>query len=414
MSSVSASMSYLESYRRHVNRPYTDFLRRFGMDFEAGRASGAVVEDRRGRKYIDCIGGYGNLNIGHSHPRVVDAMIRALKAGRPFAWPFISETHGQLVEKLAEVTPGGLECSLIVNSGAEAVDSVLKLARLATGRPGIVCCHGAWHGFTMGALSVSEPEMCKSFDPLLPGVRRVPFGDARAAAEAITPEVGALLVEPIQSESGGIVPPDGYLRELAGMCEAAGVLLVLDEIKCGMGKTGKMFACEFEGAEPDVLLVGKSLGGGVMPIGAVVAKRKWWGKFGLSFAMSSSSAAGNVLACVAGLATLEVIRSENLCANAARQGERLQQVLKGLIASHPNVLKGLTGRGLLLALHVINPKAAAEITSHCIQRGVLMMPAFLDRSRILIEPPLCVDDAQVDEVIGSLRGACDAVAIEKP
>jgi len=254
-------MSFFDNYAQHVSRPYVDFLRRFGMDFEASRASGAVVEDRNGRKYIDCIGGYGNLNVGHNHPQVIEAMVRALEAGRPFGWPFISEAHCQLAERLAGLAPGGIDCCLIVNSGAEAVDSVLKLARLATGRSGVICCHGAWHGFTLGALSVSEPEMCRSFGPLLPGVCRVPYGDARAAAEAISPEVGAIIVEPIQSESGAVVPPASYLRDLAATCVASGVLLILDGIKSGMGKTGKMFACEFEQAEPDVLLVGKSLGG---------------------------------------------------------------------------------------------------------------------------------------------------------
>ena len=403
-------MSFFDNYARHVSRPYVDFLRRFGMDFEASRASGAVVEDRSGRKYIDCIGGYGNLNVGHNHPHVIEAMVRALEAGRPFGWPFISQAHCQLAERLAELALGGLDCCLIVNSGAEAVDSALKLARLATGRSGVICCYGAWHGFTLGALSVSEPEMCRSFEPLLPGVRRVPYGDARAAAEAISPEVGAIIVEPIQSESGGVVPPASYLRDLAATCTASGVLLILDEIASGMGRTGNMFACEFEQAEPDVLLVGKSLGGGVMPIGAMLAKRKWWKKFGLSFAMTSSSSAGNVFACAAGLATLEVIQSENLCVNAERQGRRLRQALDGLSSLHPELLRGVTGRGLLLGLHTASQKVAYEIAAHCVHDGVLMMPAFLDRACILIEPPLCINDAQIDEVLGGVQQACEAVS----
>ena len=137
-------MSFFDNYARHVSRPYVDFLRRFGMDFEASRASGAVVEDRSGRKYIDCIGGYGNLNVGHNHPHVIEAMVRALEAGRPFGWPFISQAHCQLAERLAELAPGGLDCCLIVNSGAEAVDSALKLARLATGdrASSVVTAHG--------------------------------------------------------------------------------------------------------------------------------------------------------------------------------------------------------------------------------------------------------------------------------
>lgn len=403
-------MSFLDSYGRHVSRPYVNFLRRFGMDFEAGRASGAVIEDPSGRKYIDCIGGYGNLNVGHNHPRVVEAMIRALEAGHPFGWPFVSDSHIQLTERLANLAPAGLDCCQVVNSGAEAVNSVLKLARLATGRPGVICCQGAWHGFTLGAMSVSEPELCRSFGPLLQGVRRVPYGDAQAAAEALSPDVGAIIVEPIQCESGGEVPPAGYLKDLAAACATSGALLIFDEIKCGMGKTGRMFACEFEKAEPDVLLVGKSLGGGVMPIGAMVAKRQWWTKFGLSFAMSSSSAAGNRFACAAGLATLDVIQAEKLCENAEKQGQRLQQELARLSSMYPELVEAVTGRGLLVGLRTPSPKVAHEIAAHCVRRGVLMMPAFLDRARILIEPPLCIDDAQIGEVLSALEQACHAVA----
>lgn len=313
-------------------------------------------------------------------------------------------------ERPADLTPGALDCCLIVNSGAEAVDSALKLVRLATGRSGIICCHGAWHGFTMGALSVSEPEMCRKFGSLLPGVCRVPYGDAHAARAAISAEIGAIILEPIQSESGGIVPPESYLTELAAICAASGVMLIFDEIKSGMGKTGKMFACEFEQAEPDVLLVGKSLGGGVMPIGAMVAKRKWWTKVGLSFAMTSSSSAGNAFACAAGLATLDVIQSENLCANAEIQGRRLQQALVDLSLMYPALIRAVTGRGLLLGLHTASQKVAYEIVTHCVRHSVLIMQAFLDRKRLLIEPPLCIDDAQVDQVIQALYRSCTAVS----
>jgi len=404
-------MNLFDSYVQRVSRPYVGFLRRFGMDFEVSRAYGAVVEDCSGRQYVDCVGGYGNLNIGHNHPHVVEAMVRALQASRPFGWPFISEAHVRLAERLSEVAPAGLDHSLIVNSGAEAVDSALKLARLATGRAEVICCRGAWHGYTLGALSVSEPEMCRSFQPLLPGVHHVPFGDGQAVRDAISPKVGALLVEPIQSESGGILPPEGYLRQLAAMCNSAGVMFILDEIKSGIGKTGRMFACEYEPVEPDVLLVGKSLGGGVMPIGALVAKGKWWTKLGLSFAMTSSSAAGNTLACAAGVAALEVVQSENLCANAETQGRRLQEALTGLASSHPDLVRSVSGRGLLLGLHTASQGVAQEIATACIRRGVLVMPAFLDRTCLLIEPPLCISHTQVDEVIGTLQQACDAINV---
>jgi putrescine aminotransferase len=398
-------MKVLEIYAQHVSRPYVGFLQRFGLDFEVARASGVLLQDRQGRQYIDCVGGYGNLNIGHNHPHVVNRLVRTLQEAKPFGWPFISEAQVELADTLARLSPSGLECCLIVNSGSEAVDSALKLTRLATGRSGIVCCEGGWHGFTLGALSVSEPEMCRSFGKLLPEVTRVPYGDAKAAISAITSDTGAMIVEPIQSESGGIVPPDGYLKELASACNEYGVVLILDEIKTGMGKTGRMFACEFDSVEPDILLAGKSLGGGVMPIGSLIAKRKWWTKFGLSFAMTSSSAAGNSLACAAALAAIEVIQSEDLCSNAEKQGGRLLQALLELTTTFPDAIRGVTGRGLLLGLHTASPRAAFEIAAECLRSGVLIMPAFLDRATLLIEPPLCIDENQIDQVSSTLQHA---------
>lgn len=407
-------MNSLDGYAQRVSRPYTDFLRRFGMSFELRGALGAVIKDSSGRQYIDCIGGYGNLNIGHNHPRVVEAVIHALKSGGPSGWPFISQSHVQLTERLTELAPRGLDRCLIVNSGAEAVDSALKLVRLASGRSGVICCHGGWHGFTVGALSVSEPDMCRSFGPLLPGIHRVPYGDTQAIAEAISPEVGAIIVEPIQSERGAITPPGGYLKDLTAICAASDTLLILDEIKTGMGKTGKMFACEHERAEPDILLVGKSLGAGITPIGAMVAKRKWWTKFGLSFAMSSSSSAGNSIACITGVATLDVIQSENLCANAEHQGRRLRLTLADLSRTYPDLIRKVTGQGLLLGLHITSRKIAYEIVAHCVRCGVLLMPAFLDRACILIEPPLCINDTQIDEVIWALQQACSWISAKMP
>jgi len=402
-------MSISDRYARRVNRPYVDFLRRLGLDFEPSEALGAVVKDRAGRQYVDCIGGYGNLNIGHNHPQVVEALRRALQSGRPSGWPFISQDQVELTERLAELAPAGLDRCLVVNSGAEAVDSALKLVRLATGRSGVICCRGAWHGFTMGALSVSEPDMCRSFAPLLPSVHHIPYGDTQAAAEAISSEIGAIIVEPIQAESGALVPPRTYLTDLANICAASNALLIVDEIKTGMGKTGEMFACEYDGAEPDVLLVGKSLGAGIMPIGAMLARERWWAKFGLSFPMSSSSGAGNALACAAGVATIDVIRYENLCANAKRQGQRLRQALVDLSAAFPDLIRGVSGRGLLLGLHAVNRQIAHGITVHCLRYGVLMMPAFLDRACILIEPPLCIDEGQVDSVLRALQAACSSI-----
>ena len=393
----------METYARHVSAPYVDFLRRLGLALDIVRAERAALYDREGRRYVDCIAGYGNLAVGHNHPAVIGAVIEELCSSRPYNWPFVSEPQTRLAEKLAQIAPGELACSLIVNSGSEAVDSALKLVRLATGRHRVVAMRGGWHGFTLGALSVSEPSLCRDFAPLLEGPSHVPYGDAGALEEAIGERTGAVILEPIQAESGAVVPPAGYLRAVAALCERRKVVLILDEIKTGMGKTGRMFACQHDDVVPDLLLAGKALGGGVMPIGAVIARNGLWKKFGLSFPMSSSSAAGNAPACAAALATLKVLEKEDLCARSARAGEKFRAGLDALVREFAPIVKGTSGRGLLLALHADSARRASRIVAACAQKGLLVMSAFCERSRILIEPPLCIADDEVDFALGVLR-----------
>lgn len=402
----------LLSFGKYVNAPFVAFLKRLGLDREFVRAEGAVVFDQEGRSFIDCVAGYGSLNLGHNPPKVLAAAANEISSSRPFNWPFISRVHARLAAKLADVTPGNLECSLIVNSGSEAVDSALKLVRLATGRTGVIATRGAWHGFTMGAMSISEPSArnIAGFETLLADVTHVPYGDAAAIEAAINANTGAVIIEPIQAESGAVVPPDGYLRELLTICHKKNVMVVFDEIKTGMGKTGRLFACEHENAVPDVLLMGKSLGGGAMPIGALVARRRLWSKFGYSFAMSASSNGGNAPACAAALAALELIESEQLCRKAHLQGRKLLLALHSMTRHFPTVARGVSGRGLLTALHTPSIKSAIEIASHCALRGVLVMPAFLDNTRILIEPPLCISDCELEVVIQALNESVEQIA----
>jgi putrescine aminotransferase len=400
----------VETIARYVNTPYINFLDRLGLAIEFVRAEGARIYDRDGRMYIDCLAGYGNLNLGHNHPRIINAVVEELLSPRPFNLPFLSQPQARLAEMLVQVTPGDLECSLIVNSGSEAVDSGLKLARLATGRPHVVAMRGAWHGFTFGAMSVSEPAMCQNFAPLLGDVTHVPYGDAEAALDAINDRTGALIVEPIQAESGAIIPPDGYLLALTEICARKQVVLIFDEVKTGIGKTGRLFACEHEGAVPDVILAGKALGGGAVPIGTVTARRKLWSKVGLSFPMSSSSGGGNAPACAAAVAVLDTLAADDLCAQADHKGERILAALAYLAHDFPQIIQGVSGRGLLIAIHTPNLKMANDLVRGCLKRGVLMMVAFCNRTRVLIEPPLCIEEELVDSLISELRGTVEDMA----
>jgi putrescine aminotransferase len=393
----------MATYARHVSGPYVEFLERRGLALDIVGAAGAIVWDRDGTRYLDCIAGYGNVGVGHNHPRVLEAVIAELRSPRPYNWPFLSDAQTRLAEELARLAPGALDRSLIVNSGSEAVDSALKLVRLATGKHRMISARGAWHGFTLGALSVSEPSLCRSFAPLGEGVTHVPYGDLDALEQAMDERTGALILEPIQGDGGGIVPPAGYLREAAALCRRRNVVFILDEIKTGLGRTGHWFACEHEHAVPDILLLGKVLGGGAMPIGALIAGSELWTKFGLSFPMSSSSAAGNAPACAAGLATLEVIEREDLCAQAAATGERLLGALRALAGEFAPILTGASGRGLLLSLHTDSPRTASRLVAGCASNGLLVMTSFCNRTRVLLEPPLCITAEQADFALGVLR-----------
>lgn len=397
----------LTSIARLNNAPYVEFLRRTGLAIDVVQAEGSIVTDARGRQYVDCIAGYGNCTIGHNPKPVIDAVVAELQSPRPFNLPFVHDVQALALEKLVAVAPRGLDCCFIVNSGAEAVESALKLARLATGKAGVVCMQGAWHGFTFGCLSISEQSMTRQFAPLLEGVKRVPFGNVNAADAAIDGSVGCVIVEPIQSENGAVVPPTGYLAALRNLCSQRGVMLIFDEVKTGIAKSGRMFASMLEDVVPDVLVCGKALGGGVMPIGALMANRRFWGRFGLSFPMSSSSGAGNAPACAAALATLEHVESESLCERAMQRGSHLKSGLEALAVRYPDTITGVDGCGVLLSLCTRNPKSALDIVAQCAHRGVLVMAAFCNRRKILIEPPACISEREVTKILDALSEAVE-------
>jgi len=397
-----------ELFAKHVNGPYVQFLRRTGLDIDVATAQGAVVFDVSGRRYVDCIAGYGNCVLGHNPAVVTNAVMEELRSPRPFNLPFVQAVQTKLAETLAAMAPGDLECCLFVNSGSEAVETALKLVRLSTGKPGVICANGAWHGFTVGCMSVSEPSMCKGFAPLLEHVKHVPYDDAEAVEGAIDETIGCVIVEPIQAENGAIVPAEGYLRSLEDICRRRHVLLVLDEVKTGIAKTGKLFACEHESVVPDILVSGKALGGGVMPVGAVVARRRVWAKFGLSFPMSSTSGGGNAPACAAALATLQMVKDQALCEEADRKGILLRAELRKLMERFPLSIVDVTGRGLLLGLHFASPKAASDVVARCAADGVLVMNAFCAKSKVLVEPPLVISEADIGEVAEVLTRAVAA------
>jgi putrescine aminotransferase len=403
----------ISKYRKYLNPNHTAFLQRLGLATTIKEAKGTVLRDDQGRSYIDFVAGYGIFNLGHNPPRLLEALRRELDSFPLWNRPFLSAPLAELAEKLASLTASGLSRVFVCSTGAEAVESAIKLARLSTRRVEIVATEGAFHGFTLGALSVSGiPAQSRPFRPLLPGVRHVPYGDTESLSKAMSKKTAAVLLEPIQAEIGAVTPPEGYLTAAREICDRSGALLLVYEVRTGIGRTGPLFAVEQEGITPDVLILGKSLAGGIIPIGAIVAQDRIWDRFGLSFSMSASSFAGNRLACVAALETLAIVETEDVLKRGQKVGTILRTGLENLAADHPALVKGLTGRGLLLGLHFFGSREANEVIRRCIEGGLLVAAAFCSNRCLLIEPPLTIESGEVARGLRILTEACHRVAAD--
>lgn len=348
-------------YRRHINPVMADFLKMNHIDRVFVRAKGCTLIDSEGREHLDFVAGYGCLNIGHNHPAVVACIKDFLDESRPAFVQYVSVPMYTtlLAEKLCSIAPGRMERVFFSNSGAEAVEAALKLARAATGKSRIVYAENSFHGKTLGALSVTGREKHRAqFYPLLPDCTEVPFGDLDALkAELERGDVAAFIIEPIQGEGGVRLAPDGYLPGARRLCSEMNALLILDEIQTGFGRTGRLFASEWEGVDPDVLCLAKSLSGSLVPIGATLSRSDvWQAAYGTSdrFALHTSTFGGGNLASAAGLSAIEVIQEENLPARALEIGGPLKQELQAIAKDYPFV-KEVRGRGLMLAIEFASP-----------------------------------------------------------
>jgi acetylornithine/N-succinyldiaminopimelate aminotransferase len=357
-----------ESIRAREAAHFLPVVKRFPVALASG--SGSRVVDVFGVEYVDLMAGWGVTCIGHSHPSLVRAI--AEQAGRLMQTTNIFYTLPQLdlCDRLAELTPAPITRTFLTNSGTEAIEGALKLAHRATGRKVFVSTKSAFHGRTLGALQViGTPKHRDPYAPLLPEQILVPFDDLAAAKRAVDRSVAAFIVEPVQGEGGVNVPSPGYLRGLRELCDASGALLIFDEVQTGVGRTGKWFACEHEGVDPDVMTLGKGLGGG-FPVAAfltteAVARTVSLGDHGTTFG-------GNPLACAAANATLRVIEEEKLVARAAELGARLHERLRAFAEQHPDMAVGARGRGLLQALILRDSERAAALPARAIERGVLV------------------------------------------
>ena len=375
------------------------------LDVVIERAEGVWVYDVEGKRYLDCLASYSAVNQGHCHPRIREALVEQAARVTLTSRAFRNAQLPQLYKELHDLT--GMEMSLLMNSGAEAVETAVKTARkwgytkkaIAEGKAEIIVCAGNFHGRTVTVISFSSDEQYREgFGPFTPGFREIPFGDARALRQAITPNTCAFLCEPIQGESGIVIPPEGFLREAAEICRENNVLLMLDEIQSGLGRTGKLFAYMYEDIHPDVLIVGKALGGGFYPISAVLASREILEVF--KPGDHGSTFGGNPLACAVARAALRVLVEEKLVERSAKLGDYFLAKLRSL---RTPLIREVRGRGLWIGIDLV-----VEARPYCEalkEEGVLCKETH--GHIIRIAPPLVIQREEIDWAFAQIQKVLD-------
>ena len=358
---------------------------------------GAVVWDINGKEYVDCTGSYGVALLGHCHPKVVAAICEQAPKLISCHASFYNDKRSEFLQKLIAIAPKGLNKAFLSNSGAEAVECAIKLARKFTGKPEIIAMMGAFHGKTMGALSATwDKKYREPFQPLVPEIKHVPPDNLDKLREAITEKTAAVLAEPVRGEGGIRVPPEGFLKGLREICDEKHVLLMFDEVQTGFGRTGKLFACEHAGIVPDVMCLAKPVAGG-LPIGVTLAKENVMSS--LKLGEHSTTFSGSPLVCAAGCAAIDALVEEKLAERAAENGKYFKAKLAQLQQKHA-IVKEVRGLGLMLGMElkydVLNVILKAK------ERGILILDAGRNVLRFL--PPLVISKEQIDEVIAVLDG----------
>ena len=411
----------IENFNSYYNKGFLDY-RKSVTEAEGYAAiewtgQGSHFRGLFGQEYIDCLGGYGIYSAGIQHPKVVKAVRDQLGRMALSSQELLDPLRGALANLLGELAPGDIQNAFFINNGADAVEGAMKLARLYTGRAGFIATLRGFHGKSYGALSImGKAEYRQPFEPLLEDVYFVPFGDADAVEEELRRahlvghDIAAVIVEPIQGEAGAIVPPDDYWPRLRTICDEYDVLLIADEVQTGMGRTGKMFAVEHWDVAPDILCLGKALGGGVMPLSAFMSTPKIWKVLEPNPFIHSSTFGGNPLACAAGIAAVNVTLEEDLPGQAERTGAYLIGELEKLREHHPELLLEVRGKGLLIGLKFASQELGYQVAAGLFRRGVLVAGTLLNSKTIRIEPALNIAREVVDKVLAALDETLHEVA----
>jgi putrescine aminotransferase len=411
----------VESYEKYYNRGFIGYRKSVT---EAGQfaalewsGQGSLLYDLLGREYIDCLGGYGIFSAGVNHPKIVKAVTDQMRRMALNSQELLEPWRAALSRVLAEVTPGDLQNSFFINNGTDAIEGAIKLTRLFTKRNTFISTIGGFHGKSMGSLSLMGKASFR--EPFLFGlqdVRFVPYGDADSLeheferCEAVGVRIAGVVLEPVQGEAGGVVPPADYFPRARELCTRYGALLIADEIQTGMGRTGKLWGVDHWNVVPDIMCVGKSIGGGVMPLSAFISTAAIWEVMIPNPIIHSTTFGGNPLACAAGLAAIQVTLEEDLPGQAAVKGEFLLRELACLQQKYPQVLKDAHGKGLLIGMEFPVQEIGWQVASGLFKRGVLVAGTYSKAQVIRIEPALGIPMELLQEMLNRLEDTFREVA----
>lgn len=416
-----------QNYTNHINPGMVKMLKFLNFDKNYVKADNTEVYDDQGRKYLDFLGGYGSLNLGHNRKEIIDAVNKVSEKPN-LLQASLGSVYSAAAYNLAQITPGNLEISFFGNSGTEAVEGAIKLARASTKKEKIIYCKDSFHGKSYGSLSITGREKYqKYFNPLLPATEMIPFGDTTALKEKLesSDNIACVILEPIQGEGGVIVPPDGYLKSVRELTKKHNVLMILDEIQTGLGRTGKLFAADYEEVVPDIMCVAKSLGGGIEPVGAYITNKEVWKKAYGSLdnaLLHTSTFGGNTRASAAVIASINYIIDNDLSKEAKEKGKYFLDKLKKYEKEY-DLIKEVRGRGLLIGIEFKQPESGFldKISGGMVNKfsseymGAMVAGSLNNDYQIItaytlnnpnvirLEPPLTVSYEQIDYVVNSLE-----------
>lgn len=402
-----------DNFENHINKGFLEYRKSVtetdGLALTDWTGQGSILKDVLGREFIDMLGGFGLYSPGIRHPKIVAAAKAQIDRSPQYSQEMLDPLRAHLAKVIAKLTPGDIQYGFFANSGTEAVDGAMKLAKMYTGKRGFISTLKAFHGKSLGALSLLGKALYREpVGQLLEGVRHVPFGDADAveaqiiAAIEVGDGIAAVIAEPIQGEAGAIVPPEEYWPRLREICDKYGVLLIADEVQTGFGRTGKLFGVDHWNVTPDIMCFGKALGGGVIAMSGFFASAKLWKVLEPNPFIHTTTTGGNPVACAAALAQISVLLEEDLAGQAAEKGEYIKLKLADLQKQYPDILKDVTGRGLLLGMVFEDDAVGFKVVSALFNRGILISGTLNNSSVVRIEPALNIPYELIDKFLVEL------------